>query len=208
MTAWLAAARAVHFGSAMLVFGELVFVLFVATSAWRDAGVERSSEEVASSRRFDRVVFWGIVAGIASWLVWLACEAVLMSGAPLGAALRGDTLSLVLGKTAFGRLWLLRIGLAAVLVALLWSGTRVARGAIRRSLSYAALAIAGAYLASLAWAGHADAGAQRGVQLASDAVHLLAAGAWLGALPPLVVLLGSGTGLDPAARAAQRFSSL
>ena len=208
MTAWLAAARAVHFGSTMLVFGELVFVLFVATSAWRDAEMERSSEDVASRRRFDRVVFWGIAAGIASWLVWLVCEAVLMSGAPLGVALRGDTLSLVLGKTAFGQLWLLRVGLAALLVTLLWSGTRVARGAIRRSLLYAALAIAGAYLASLAWAGHADAGAQRGVQLASDAVHLLAAGAWLGALPPLVVLLRSGTGLAPAARAAKRFSSL
>jgi putative copper resistance protein D len=208
MTGWLAAARAVHFASVMLVFGELVFAVFIAAPVSRSAGPDRSGAAEASRRRFDRVVFWGIAVGIASWLVWLGCEAVLMSGAPLGVTLRGDTLSLVLGKTAFGRLWLVRIALAVVLAAFLWSSTRVVHHAVRRSLSYAALAIAGIYLASLAWAGHAAAGTQRGVQLAFDAVHLLAAGAWLGALPALAAMLASGPGFDPPARATQRFSSL
>lgn len=210
MTGWLAAARAVHLASAMLVFGELVFALFIAAPVSRGAWLDRSSAGEASRRRLGRVALWSIGAGIASWLVWLACEAVLMSGAPVDVALHGETLIAVLGKTAFGRLWLLRIALAVALTAFLWSSTRVAPGAIRRSLLYAALAIAGAYLASLAWAGHAAAGAggERGVQLASDAVHLLAAGAWLGALPALAAMLASGPGFDPAARATQRFSSL
>jgi putative copper export protein len=47
--------------------------------------------------------------------------------------------------------------------------------------------LAGTYAATLAWTGHAlsDAGAGRSVHLASDTVHLLAAGAWVGALPGL-----------------------
>jgi copper resistance protein D len=208
MMGWLAAARAVHFAAGLLVFGELVFALFIAAPVSRSAWLDRSSAGEASRRRLGRVALWSIAAGIASWLVWLACEAVLMSGAPVDVALHGETLMAVLGKTAFGRLWLLRIVLAVILAVLLWSSTRVTHHAVRRSLSYGALAIAGAYLASLAWAGHAAAGTERSVQLTSDAVHLIAAGAWLGALPALAAFLARGPGLDPAARATQRFSSL
>ena len=57
-------------------------------------------------------------------------------------------------------------------------------------MAVGAVLVAAAYLASLAWAGHAAAGQASGlVQLLSDVVHLLAAGAWLGALPGLVFLL-------------------
>ncbi|HSS70162.1 MAG TPA: copper homeostasis membrane protein CopD [Casimicrobiaceae bacterium] len=208
MTGWLAAVRAVHFASGMLVFGELVFALFIAAPVSGSAWLDPSSAGEASRRRFDRVALWSIVVGIPSWLIWLGCETALMSGAPVAVALHGDTLMAVLGKTAFGRLWLVRVALAVVLAVLLWSSTQVTPGAIRRILTYAALAIAGVYLASLAWAGHAAAGGERSVQLASDAVHLLAAGAWLGALPALAAMLASGPGFDPAARATRRFSSL
>ena len=46
-------------------------------------------------------------------------------------------------------------------------------------------------LASLAWAGHGAAtpGAAGDLHLAADVLHLLAAGLWLGTLPPLVLLL-------------------
>ena len=64
------------------------------------------------------------------------------------------------------------------------------------------------YLASLAWAGHAAAGqgSERLIQIISDVVHLLAGGAWLGALPGLVFLLGSAPAMDVTAQAARRFS--
>src|SRR5215831_16472021 len=101
MTGVLAAARAVHFASAILVFGELAFALFVAGSVWQENEISR--------RRLNRVVSWSIAASIASWLVWLGCEAVGMSGASLEQALGTSTLLLVLGKTEFGRLWLLRL---------------------------------------------------------------------------------------------------
>ena len=55
-----------------------------------------------------------------------------------------------------------------------------------------------AALASFAWTGHgaSDEGLAGGLHLASDVVHLLAAGVWLGALPVLALLLFS-----PSARA-------
>ncbi len=73
------------------------------------------------------------------------------------------------------------------------------------------LAAAAALIAPLALIGHAGAtpGAAGQLHLASDAVHLVAAGVWLGGLPALALLLSSARpprGL--AARAAARFSTL
>jgi putative copper resistance protein D len=79
-----------------------------------------------------------------------------------------------------------------------------------RALAIGAVLVAAAYLATLAWTGHAAAGQTSGpqVQIESDVVHLLAAGAWLGALPGLVVLLGSAQPLETTARVARRFATL
>ena len=203
MTSLLAAARGLHFASVLLVFGELAFALFVAApEVWRDGEKSR--------RRFTRVMSWSLAASVASWLVWLGCEAVAMSGASVERALRPHTLALVLGQTAFGRLWLLRLALAAVLAALLWSSARDGANERRRALTYVMFAIAGAYLASVAWAGHAAAGegADSAVQLVSDVAHLLAAGAWVGALRGLVALLRDSRGSPLAAEATRQFSRL
>ncbi|MGH6781691.1 MAG: copper homeostasis membrane protein CopD, partial [Sphingomonadaceae bacterium] len=74
---------------------------------------------------------------------------------------------------------------------------------------------AGTALATLAWNGHAAAseGVAAPLHLASDIVHLLAAGAWIGALASLVILLFpigsamSATRLDVARRALSDFST-
>jgi len=76
--------------------------------------------------------------------------------------------------------------------------------------------LAGAYAATLAGTGHAigDTGADHYIHLTSDAVHLLAAGAWVGALPGLASLLKrAGDVARPerfalAVSATQRFSTL
>jgi mono/diheme cytochrome c family protein/uncharacterized membrane protein len=69
-------------------------------------------------------------------------------------------------------------------------------------------ALAGALLASLAFAGHAagERGMDRVVHLSADAAHLLAAGAWLGALLPLAYVLARARALETAERATRRFS--
>jgi copper resistance protein D len=76
--------------------------------------------------------------------------------------------------------------------------------------------LAGAYAATLAWTGHAigDTGADRYIHLTGDAVHLLAAGAWVGALPALISLLKRAGGVARpegfalAVSATRRFSTL
>ncbi|MBV9028271.1 MAG: CopD family protein, partial [Candidatus Eremiobacteraeota bacterium] len=79
------------------------------------------------------------------------------------------------------------------------------------------LPCAAAFVAALAWAGHGAATEQvpfDALHLPADILHLLAAGAWLGALLPLVLLLvrarrdGDPEALGVAQMATLRFSTL
>ena len=207
--------RAVHFASAILLFGELVFVLCVAKPLWRVAD-NASLDGNDVSRWPVRIAVWGLAASIVSGVAWLAIEAAVMSGMPLAQAVDRATVGLVLGETLFGRVWVLRAGIGIGVGALL-AASIMARDDRRGSrLTMGAAVLAGVYLASLAWAGHAAAGppAERSLHLTSDAVHLLAAGAWLGALPGLAFLLGRAQQMSgvpsacTAADLARRFSAL
>ena len=89
----------------------------------------------------------------------------------------------------------------------------LARSAPERLVSWnavAMLAIAAAYLAALAWSGHSAAGegSDGDVEVLADVAHLLAAGAWLGALPVLAFVLPRVRTLAEAARVTRRFSTL
>jgi putative copper resistance protein D len=88
---------------------------------------------------------------------------------------------------------MLRLGLIVVLVAVLLALGRSASDPRQSRLAIVATVIAAAYLGSLAWAGHAVAGNETDDfdRIVADVEHLLAAGAWLGALPALVGLLAS-----------------
>lgn len=128
---------------------------------------------------------WSLVLVLVSGLLWLAVEAVRMSGLSPARALNGETLDTVLAQTSFGRAWIVRFALAGALGASLFVSRR------RAALDAARAVLAAGLLASLAWAGHAAAerGTDRVVHLSADAAHLLAAGAWLGALLPLAQVL-------------------
>jgi putative copper resistance protein D len=205
LDALIAAARAVHFFCALLMFGELVFVLAVGPAA-RSPDARTARLDV--SPRALRVLAWTLAGSVASALVWLAVEAVAMSGLPAAQALGPDTMSLVLAETTFGHVWLLRLALVIAFAVVLFALRRSQRST--RSVLMIALVIAAGYLCALAWSGHAGAaaGPQRYIHLPSDVLHLLAAGAWLGALPALVRLLGSAPRIDEASHAVRRFSTL
>src|SRR5262249_42441596 len=80
--------------------------------------------------------------------------------------------------------------------------------------SVGAVVLAIAVVIGPAWTGHAGATPGVAFPLAADALHLLAAGAWLGGLPPLAMLLAAAwRGKEPhwasvTAIAVQRFSPL
>jgi putative copper export protein/plastocyanin len=101
---------------------------------------------------------------------------------------------------------LLALAIAAVLVL-------ARRRIVGARLPWAVALLGGGMLATIAWAGHAagERGANRIVHLSADAVHLLAAGAWLGALPALASLLArarKAAAPEVAGIAARRFSTL
>jgi len=179
----LAAVRSVHFFACLVLFGELTFGLTVDRHA----------------RPRPRVLRWSAGVAAVTALAWLALEAANMSGEPVLAALRADLLGRVLLDTQFGTAWLVRMALLALVVA-----------TARRAVPVALLAAAG-MLCALAWMGHAGAaasGAQRAGELAADAAHLLAAGAWIGTLPALVAALRRDPDVRARAALTQRYSRL
>lgn len=183
--------RAVHFGAVLWLFGELAFFAFILGPALR--GVSSSSSDgIAWGRRLVRVASLLLAIGIASAVAWLLLEAANMSGTALAIAIDRDTLGVVLWETFFGRVWVARFAISILLGALLWLMWRKRLASIHRPALVVATLLAASYAATVAGSGHAaaDAGVNRWVHLGSDAVHLLAAGAWVGALPALVSLLG------------------
>jgi copper resistance protein D len=203
--------RTVHFASSVGLFGAFVFYLLIARPSRSDA----ASASRDGARRLAIVGAIWLTVVIASGALWLGAQAAVMSRRPFADAIGYETLSLVLTQTLFGQVWMLRAGLAVALtIALICLGRRIV-GRDMIVVGVCAL-LAGALLATLAWAGHAniERGVDRVVHRTVDAVHLLAVGAWLGGLAPLATVLsrasdgGRPGALDHAARAAQRFSTL
>jgi len=141
----------------------------------------------AQSRwRFRRPLAATLVLGALLSGAALLQLALSMSGATSLAELDPALLSALMLETAVGQSWLLR--LAALLLAgvlLLFSS-----GWPRFTL-YGLILCAAAALASLAWGGHGamSEGGRHYLHLGSDILHLLGAGAWLGALAAFALLL-------------------
>ena len=102
------------------------------------------------------------------------------------ASVDRDALRLVLFETTIGTAWLARTVAIVLAVLAAITHSRLPR------LALAFVTIAGAVaLASMAWAGHGAGGEGLlgWLHLVSDIVHLLAAGAWVGALSVLIFML-------------------
>jgi putative copper resistance protein D len=214
MEGFLIAARFVHFTTAILLTGVFAFERFIADPAIRQFGAE-SASETRLRRRLDWLAWTSLALAVGSGAVWLVMVAAGMSGKPLGAALSQGTVLIVLTRTQFGEDWLLRLAMAVLLgFCLLGQGRR--RWRVSGAIGWTALLLAAAILASLAWAGHGAAtpGPAGDLHLAADFLHLLAAGLWLGTLPPFALLLaearriGDADWAAVARRATRRYSAL
>ena len=196
--------RAVHLAATVLAAGTVCFMVLVAEPAAR--AVRAPADYGALRRRLTWVVWIALALAVLSglaWLVWLSAD--IYGASIIEVCLHGGVWS-VLTDTRFGLVWTARLGLAVLLAALIpWPTTRLLQ-----------LAAGAGLIALIALIGHAGAtpGPAGSVHVASDMVHLLAAGAWLGGLPALAMLLARARVADDAAwrslavGAARRFSRL
>ncbi len=179
----------VNFASSMALFGGCGFRLL--------------APERAAAAAIDPVLrcilIGAAVLALLGALALLGVEAAAMAD-DWSAAVDPDTVGDVLTSTTFGQVWVWRLILGALAVA----------AAVRLGPHWAVLGLAVPLLATLALTGHAAMGEgvpgllHRGNQM----VHLLAAGAWLGGLIPLALLVrraqAGRAGTEPVLR---RFSA-
>ena len=171
MTA-LAICRFAHFLAAMLAFGMSVYLQAYAPERLR----------LALSPAARRVALIASLVALITAIAWLTLESAAMAD-DWSAALDPEAIAAVLTDTAFGHAWSLHLALATALVAVVAFGPRARWGPT--ALASAAL------LASLGLVGHAtmQIGVEGVVHRANHAVHLLAAGAWIGGLVPFALCL-------------------
>jgi putative copper resistance protein D len=197
----LVVARLLHYTAVTTLAGVAFFPLYAYAFG----------EPKELSRRRLAVLLAAAVGALLSGLLWFVCSVANMGGAWTDVA-DPEILWTVLNETTFGGVWMARMLLAVLIVGVtavrpFWMGL-AGRDRVTAFL-------AAGLLASLAGTGHAqiDEGWTNIVHIASDAAHLLAAGAWLGGLVPLGFILlnysmrGSGAVVD-VDRILLRFSSM
>lgn len=178
--------RSVHIAATVLASGTVCFLVLVA--------------DVPELRRSLSWLVWSAIAvAILSGIGWLVLVAVEIFSAPIiDVCLHGGAWQ-VATDTRFGMVWCTRAALAVLLgVSMLWQAARWLQ-LITAALLIALLALIGHAGATPGLAGH--------IHLASDMVHLLGTGAWLGGLPALALLLAKARG-QSVIEATRRFSRL
>jgi putative copper resistance protein D len=191
----LVVARAVHIAATAITAGAILFGVAIVRPVLgrQTAAVEHYLTNLA------RLTWCALIVAIISGLLWAMLLAAQIDDASIGDVLRTGTFTDLLTETRFGQVWILRALLAAIVVLTL-----------RSAHGFLPLTAAAAMLAALAWASHSGARSDAigWFQVSADMAHLLAAGAWLGSLPALALLLGSQVPASTCAAATRRFSTI
>ncbi|HEY7436028.1 MAG TPA: CopD family protein [Methylomirabilota bacterium] len=206
MTAFGIAVRWLHLACGLGLVG-LVTVLLLAGHSDRPTARAWEARTLRWARGLAGLL---LVSGIAA----LAYQTAVVTGRA-GAALDPVAWGGLLARSQFGLVWLVRHGVLLLLAALLLLREREHSPADRLAFRGEAWLLAAIGAGAMAWAGHAAAVEPAGLAAAVlDALHVIAAGAWFGALVPLAVLLGTASrepGADArpfAVHAVRRFSGL
>jgi putative copper resistance protein D len=178
-------ARFLHYLATTALAGLSLFPLYAYAGAEPDV----------LGRWRQRWHLWTALAALFSGLCWFAFVAANMSGS-MTDLVDAETVWAVVHDTGFGIVWTLRMLLAALMVGVAAWGLCSKVAAPHQNGMMPLLAAV--LLASLAGTGHAQieeswAGV---MHIVADAVHLLAAGAWLGGLIPLALILHRYLGTD------------
>lgn len=187
---------------ALVRFAHFTATLVAAGTVWLALIVPRPAPTVFE-RRQHVLALAALALAVLSGAAWLALVAADVIGVPLADLRLGEAWPVVT-DTRFGQLSAIRLPLALTLaLAMAWRGARALQGLLALGL-----------VVLLASTGHAGAtpGTVGYAVLGADMAHLVAAGAWLGALPAFALLLGSRPGGRPGdadlVRVTRRFSRL
>lgn len=190
----LAAARFVHYAAAIQLFGIAVFYWLLSPAQL----------QTVSQRVTRRITIASSGLMLISGVAWLMAAAAAMGDGP-SDAINPGVISTVLTETSFGRVWGPRLLMCTL--ALLGSLVQSRAG------WWTVVAAATLALGSLGLVGHASgaSGVLGTLNKASQILHLLSSGFWLGALVPLLfcLTLFRDPARAPAANLAlRRFSGL
>ena len=170
------ALRLADYADLMILFGVALFATYALGPRDQTTWIGRRYLAVASS---------AAAIGVVLSVLGLVAMAMQMTGSTDSSAITSHVLQMIVTRTGAGIAWAVRmIALIACLVAVPVLGDRPAARVL-------VLAVGGAVsLASLAWTGHGamDDGVRGYLHLLSDVLHLIAAGAWVGALVAFVIL--------------------
>jgi putative copper resistance protein D len=167
----LVLARWIHFASVFILFGAPLFWLGMGGGFFR------------ARRATDGLLRWAAPVAAASGLVWLVALVANMAGGFVRLFDR-ETLALFFFHTEFGPVAFLRLFLLGGAVAVAASPGAAWRAAL--------MGIGALLLIDQAWLGHAaegGAGVWGALMILVYGLHVLAAAAWLGGLPPLFFVL-------------------
>lgn len=142
------------------------------------------AHERGSAFGLHRWLVGSAIMGLVLSIVWLVLMASSMAGTPPWPIDR-EAIGGLLTGSAVGAAWKLRVG--ALIIA-----TGAATFGAGRSLGLAIVLLASAVaVGTLAWTGHGamDEGTGGWIHLAADILHLIASGAWVGALLGLILLV-------------------
>lgn len=163
-------------------------------------------------RRIVRGSAVSALVAVAAGLVALAHQTAVVSGRR-AAALEPASIATVLIETQAGRIWLARLGLLVLVAAFVLLAPRAISRLDWLAVRGEVVLLAALALGLIAAAGHAAAVTPDATSvIASDALHVLATGIWVGGLLPLGALLiaasrDSGADARPyAVLTARRFS--
>jgi copper resistance protein D len=201
------AIRAAHFAATAVTAGVLAFAVLIAAPS----GTGSLPKGRVFERQWRRIAWIALAIAIVTGVLWVLAEIVAMTERSLADAMAEGLVSIILFKTNFGLVSDVRLVLAVALAAAL-----VGAETGSPSAQWIAMILAAALLGSLAWIGHAvgTPGATGHVHVVGDALHLLAAGAWVGGLLPLGIVLTTTDQDDDGASAlaayaiTRRFSTM
>jgi len=204
--------RAIHFAATLTAAGVVFFIVLVAAPAFRQVGAN-STVPIIVRATFKWIAWLGLLLTVLSGAAWFVLVAQSMSDRVLADVFSEGIPWTVLSDTGFGHVWLARFALACLLAGL-FVPFLSAQGGRSMWLKIVVGAAAAALAGALAFAGHAvgASGSEGLIHPAADALHLVAAAAWVGTLLPLALLLRAAgheaASVDIARAATLRFSTL